>query len=197
MRESRSEEADSDMPPRVLGAALASGILLAFLVAVAARLETGYPPGITPPPFARLIGQPAPAFALDGLQGDKVSSDDAPAGRSGLLFFADATCRACDATYPALAQPRSKSPWSSSVQETRPSSVRNWPRTGLVSAAGHDSLRQVIQTYGVPAYPYLKYHAVAAGASYRESGRQPTPSTLILPDRIQEEWTCEYRSHDG
>ena len=82
MRESRSEEADSDMPPRVLGAALASGILLASLVAVAARLETGFPPGITPPPFSHLIGQPAPAFALDGLQGDMVSSDDAPAGRS-------------------------------------------------------------------------------------------------------------------
>ena len=74
--------ADSRVPPRVFGLALGSGMFLASLVALAARLETGFPPGITPPPFSHLIGQPAPAFALDGLQGDMVSSDDAPAGRS-------------------------------------------------------------------------------------------------------------------
>ena len=62
------------MPPRVSATALVSGSLLASLVAVAVRLETGFPPGVTPPPFARLIGQPAPAFALDGLQGGTVSS---------------------------------------------------------------------------------------------------------------------------
>ena len=51
MRESRNEgpAGNGGVPPRVFGTALASGILLASLVAMAARLETGYPPGITAP----------------------------------------------------------------------------------------------------------------------------------------------------
>ena len=101
-------------------------------MAVAALLETGYPPGITPPPFARLIGQPAPAFTLDGLQGPTVSSDDTPAGRSWLLFFAEASCQACDATYPALAQASERYPVivvGAGDRATAP--VKSWPRTAL------------------------------------------------------------------
>lgn len=48
--------------------------------------------------------------ARNGLQGAAVSSDHAPAGRSWLLFFADATCQACDATYPALTQASERYP---------------------------------------------------------------------------------------
>ena len=84
---------NDSVPPRVFGAALMAGGLLASLVAVAARHETGFPPGVTPPPFARLIGQPAPAFSLGGLQGATVSPVDAPAGGAWLLFFAEASCQ--------------------------------------------------------------------------------------------------------
>ena len=100
----------ASLPPRILGAALISGILLACLVALVARLETGYPPGIAPHPFARLLDQPAPPFSLDGLHGAPVSSGDAPPGQSWLLFFADASCPACDAAYPALARASERYP---------------------------------------------------------------------------------------
>ena len=155
MHEARREGpvVDGVVPPRVFGAALATGILLASLVAVAARYETGFPPGVTPRPFARLIDQPAPAFALDGLQGGTVSSDDAPAGRSWLLFFADATCRACDATYPALAEAAEQFPLIVVGVGDRSVLKEKLDPYGLVSVAGHDSLRAVNQAYGVPGYP--------------------------------------------
>ena len=155
MHEARREApvGNGGVPPRVFRTALATGVLLASLVAVAARLETGYPPGVTPRPFARLIGQPAPAFALDGLQGGTVSSDDAPAGRSWLLFFADATCRACDATYPALARASQRFPVIVIGVGDRSVLEEKLGPYGLVSAAGHDSLREVNQAYGVAGYP--------------------------------------------
>ena len=151
--EASASVADSRVPPRVFGTALASGLLLAALVAVAARLETGYPPGITPPPFARLIGQPAPSFSLDGLQGPTVSSDHAPAGRSWLLFFAEASCQACDATYSALA--RASDRYSVIVVGVGDRVVlqEKLAPHGLLSVAGHDSRREVNQAYGVPGYP--------------------------------------------
>ena len=155
MHEARREApvGNGGVPPRVFRTALATGILLASLVSVAARLETGFPPGITPPPFARLIGQPAPAFALDGLQGAAVSSDDAPAGRSWLLFFADATCRACDATYPALARASEQFPLIIVGAGDRAVLQVKLVPYGLASATGHDSLREVSRAYGVPGYP--------------------------------------------
>ena len=155
MHEARREApvGNGGVPPRVFGTALATGILLASLVSVAARLETGYPPGITPPPFARLIGQPAPAFALDALQGGTVSSDDAPAGRSWLLFFADASCQACDATYPALAQASERYPVVVVGAGDRSVLQEKLDPHGLVSVTGHDRLWAVNQAYGVPGYP--------------------------------------------
>ncbi len=141
------------VPPRVFGTALAAGVLLASLVAVAARLETGYPPGITPPPFARLIGRPAPTFSLDGLQGATVSPDDAPAGRSWLLFFAEASCQACDATYPALAQASERYPVIVVGAGDRAVLQGKLDPHGLVSVTGHDSRWEVNQAYGVPGYP--------------------------------------------
>ena len=117
------------VPPRVFGAALVASLLLSALVSVAARLERGYPPGITPPSFARLIGQPVPAFALDGLQGGTVSSVDAPAARSWLLFFADATCQACDATYPALTRAFERYPVVVVGAGDRAVLRENWPHT--------------------------------------------------------------------
>ena len=155
MHEARREApvGNGGVPPRVFGTALATGVLLATLVAVAARYETGYPPGITPPPFARLIGQPAPAFSLDGLQGGTVSSDHAPAVRSWLLFFADASCQACDATYPALAQASERYPVIVVGAGNRAVLQGKLAPHGLVPVAGHDSRWEVNQAYGVPGYP--------------------------------------------
>ena len=136
-----------------LRGALISGILLACPVALAARLETGYPPGITPPPFARLLDQPAPPFSLDGLHGAPVSSGDAPAGRSWLLFFSEASCQACDATYPALARDAAQFPVIVVAAGERAVLQGKLAPHGLVSVAGHDSLREVNEAYGVQAYP--------------------------------------------
>lgn len=151
-RASAGAEKDG-VPPRVFGAALISGLLLAALVSLAVRLESGFPPRVTPSPFARLIGQPPPAFSLPGLQGATVSSEDAPAGRSWLLFFADATCQVCDATYPALAQASEGYPVLVVGAGDRAVLQEKLAPYGLASATGHDSLWEVNQAYGVPAYP--------------------------------------------
>ena len=157
MREPRRESlaGHGGVPPRILGAALISGILLACLVALVARLETGHPPGVTPPPFARLLDQPAPAFTLPGLQGATVSSDDAPAGRSWLLVFAEASCQACDATYPALARAAEQFPVIVVAAGDPAVLKEKLAPHGLVTAAGHDSLWEVNQAYGVPGYPSM------------------------------------------
>ena len=144
---------NDSVPPRVFGAALMAGGLLASLVAVAARHETGSPPGVTPPPFARLIGQPAPAFSLGGLQGATVSPRDAPAGGAWLLFFAEASCQACDATYPALARASERYPVIVVGAGDRSVLGEKLAPHGLVPVAGHDSRWEVNQAYGVPGYP--------------------------------------------
>ena len=57
----------SGMSPMVLPLSAAGGLLLALCISLAVRLETGYPPGIVPEPFAHLLGQPAPGFEITGL----------------------------------------------------------------------------------------------------------------------------------
>ena len=146
---------DPGVPSRVFGAALVSGILLAFLVAGVARYETGFPPGVAPRPFAHLIGQLAPAFALNGLQGPTVSSDDAPTGQSWLLFFADASCRACDAMYPALADASERYPVIVVGVGDRSILSNKLAQYVPVAAIGLDSLGVVSQAFGVPAYPSI------------------------------------------
>ena len=160
-----------------------AGVLLAALVAVAARLETGYPPGITPPPFARLIGQPAPVFSLDGLQGAAVSSEDAPAGRSWLLFFAEASCRACDATYPALAQASERFPVVVVGAGDRAVLQEKLAPYGLVSVAGHDSLWEVNQAYGVPGYPSVLLIDPQGVVRKGAVGSQGLEQVLAAPER--------------
>ena len=183
MHESRNEGPDSGMPPRIFGTALASGILLAALVAVAARLESGYPPGVTPPPLAHLIGQSAPAFSLDGLQGGTVSSDDAPAGRSWLLFFAEASCPACDATYPALAQASERYPVLVVGAGDREVLQEKLAPYGLGSATGHDSLWAVNQAYGVPGYPSVLLIDPQGVVRKGAVGSQGLEQVLAAPER--------------
>ena len=185
MGESRQDKpaGHGRVPPRVFGAALVSGVLLASLVAVAARLETGYPPGITPPPFARLIGQPAPAFTLDGLQGAAVSSDHAPQGRSWLLFFAEASCQACDATYPALAQASERYPVVVVGAGDREILQEKLAPHGLASATGHDSLWEVNQAYGVPGYPSVLLIDPQGGVRKGAVGTESVDRVLTPPER--------------
>ena len=174
---------DSRVPPRVFGAALGSGLLLAALVAVAARLETGYPPGITPPPFADLIGRPAPAFSLDGLQAGTVSSGDTPAGRSWLLFFAEASCQACDATYPALSRASERYPVIVVGAGDRAVLREKLAPHGLVPVAGHDSRWEVNQAYGVPGYPSVLLIDPQGVVRKGAVGPQGLEQVLALPAR--------------
>ena len=181
--EASASVADSRVPPRVFGMALALGLLLAALVAVAARYETGYPPGITPPPFARLIGQPAPAFSLEGLQAGTVSSDHAPAGRSWLLFFAEASCQACDATYPALAQASERYPVIVVGAGDRAVLQGKLAPHGLVPVAGHDRRWEVNQAYGVPGYPSVLLIDPQGIVRKGAVGSQGLEQVLAFPDR--------------
>lgn len=184
MHEARNQRpATNGVPPRVFGAALVGGVLLASLVAGAARLETGFPPGITPPPFARLIGQPAPAFSLDALQGAAVSSVDAPAGRSWLLFFADATCRACDATYPALAKASERYPVIVVGAGDRAVLQGKLAPYGLAPAAGHDSRWEVNRAYGVLGYPSVLLIDPRGIVRKGAVGNRALEQVLALADR--------------
>ena len=97
-----------------------------------------------PPRFARLIGQPAPAFSLGGLQGATVPPVDAPAGGA---------CQACDATYPALAQASERYPVIVVGAGDRAVLQEKLSPHGLAPVAGHDRRREVNQAYGVPGYP--------------------------------------------
>ena len=96
-------EATGDkMNPMILPLSVVAGMLVALCIGIGVRLETGAPPGLIPKPFAHLLGKPAPAFELDGTNGDPVSLQSANDAEAWLLFFTDTGCGACKAAYPSL-----------------------------------------------------------------------------------------------
>lgn len=133
-----------------------AGLLLAICISLAARLDTGYPPGIEPQPFAPLLGLPAPGFEITGLDGDSVSLHTlttAVKSQAGLLFFTNSACPACDATYPALKRAAAQMPVlviGVGVEEDLRTKLA---QHGLAVSAGHDSQFEVGDRYGVQVHP--------------------------------------------
>ena len=88
--------------PFIWPLAATAALLVALVVAIGARLETGAPPGLQAEPFAHLLGRPAPDFTLPGLDGKPVSLASVEGAEAWLLYFTDAACGACEAAYPAV-----------------------------------------------------------------------------------------------
>ena len=148
----------SGMSPMVMPLSVAGGLLLALCISLAVRLETGYPPGIVPKPFAHLLGQPALGFEITGLGEGLVAlhtltSAAKDRGEPGLLFFTNSACSACDATYPALEKAATQLPVlvvGVGVEEDLRTKLA---QHGIAASAGFDEGAGVGESYGVQAHP--------------------------------------------
>ena len=135
---------------------MTAGLLLAICISLAARLDTGYPPGIEPQPFAPLLGLPAPGFEITGLDGGSISLHTlttAAKNEAGVLFFTNSACPACDATYPALKRAAAQLPVlviGVGVEEDLRTKLA---QHGLEVSAGYDSQFEVGNRYGVQVHP--------------------------------------------
>lgn len=129
------------------------GILLSLCIGVIARLDTGVPPGITPRPYAHLIGHPAPSVNVPGLSGSSVSSDSMAGRGPWLLFFTQSGCGACDATYDALRQATQQLPVLVIGVGSREALTEKLTQHKVVALAGFDSLGIVSDLYRVHSFP--------------------------------------------
>lgn len=141
------------VPPLVWPLAAVVGVLLALCIGVGARLETGYPPGVPPKPFARLLGQPAPAFVLTGLDGQPISPQAMRDQGEWLLFFTNAGCGACEAAYPALKRAAGYLPVLVVGIGDREVLTAKLAQHELAVPVAYDSLGQVGPLYQVHNYP--------------------------------------------
>ena len=129
----------------------ASALLGALVVALGARLETGSPPGLPTQPLAHLLGKPAPAFEVPGLDGDPVSPSRAAGADTWLLYFTEAGCGACEAAAPAVEEAAGLLPLIA-VGTGDPDRLR--ARFAEVALAiGHDEEQSAHRLYGVRAMP--------------------------------------------
>ena len=138
--------------PLILLLSMVAGVLMALCIGVIVRLDTGYPPGVSPHPFAKFLNRPAPFFELEGLDGTLVSSSIVN-GSDWLLFFTNTGCRACDAAYPALKKAADQLPvvviGIGDRQLLRDKLVQN----EISAIVAYDSTQTVQQIYGVNNYP--------------------------------------------
>ena len=148
----------SGMSPMVMPLSVAGGLLGALCISLAVRLETGYPPGIVPEPFAHLLGQPAPGFEITGLRDDLVSlhtltSAAKDEGEPGLLFFTNSACSACDATYPALGKAATQLPVLVVGVGAEKNLRTKLAQHEIAASAGFDAGAGVGESYGVQGHP--------------------------------------------
>ena len=145
------EAGGAKMNPMMLPLSVVAGVLVALCIGIGVRLETGAPPGLLPTPFAHLLGKQAPAFELDGTNGELVSLQSAKAADAWLLFFTDTGCGACKAAYPSLKRAADQLPvvvvgiGDRQQLETRLGNV--------AVAVGYDSLHTVQERYQVRGLP--------------------------------------------
>lgn len=129
------------------------GVMLAWGIGAGVRLDRGYPPGAPPKPFARLLGKPALAFELPGLDGTTVSMASVNSAEVWLLYFTDSGCGACDAAYPSLKAAASQVPVIVVGMGDRQQLAAKLAQHQIVVPLGYDSLRTVGQLYSVPGFP--------------------------------------------
>ena len=160
--------------PVVLPLAGIAGVLLALCIGLGVRLDSGVPPGLPSPPLAPLLGQPAPPFQVEGVNGALVSLQSAPSAAAWLLFVTDSTCGACQAAYPSLEQAATRLPVVVvGVGDQRPLDPR---LVQVAMAVGYDRLGTVQQRYRVRHLPSvflidpqgIVRHAASGGESVEQ-----------------------------
>lgn len=130
-----------------------AGVLLALCIGAGVRLEKGHPPGLSPKPFAHLLGKHALPFELPGLDGTIVSLKSGNGARAWLLYFTDSGCGACDAAYPGLKEATGRLPVVVVGTGSREQLTAKLAQHALTATVGYDSLRAVQQLYRVTAFP--------------------------------------------
>ena len=160
-------EATGDkLNPMMLPLSVIAGVLVALGIGLGVRLETGAPPGLIPKPFAHLLGKPAPAFELEGTNGESVSLQSANGAAAWLLFFTDTGCGACKAAYPSLKRAADQLPV---VVVGIGDRQQLETRLGQVAVVvGYDSLHTVQEFYqvkGLPSVLLIDQHGVVQQAA--------------------------------
>jgi peroxiredoxin len=139
--------------PLVGPLSLLVGLFLALCIGVGVRLQNGHPPGLPPNPFAHLLDRSAPSFQLEGLEGEPVSLERNGAKGAQVLFFTDSGCRACDATYGALAEAARQVPVLIVGVGDRQQLKDKLAQNKIGAPAGFDSLRTTWALYGIRGTP--------------------------------------------
>ncbi len=142
----------AEVNPLALPLSVVAGVLLALCISVVVRLETGYPPGVPPRPFAKMLDRPAPSFEIEGLDGGPVSTRTV-SGSEWLLFFTNSRCGACDAAYPALKKVAGELPVIVVGIGDRQVLRDKLTQNEISAMVAYDSLRTVQRMYGVHNYP--------------------------------------------
>ena len=144
---------DVDLSALVKPLSAVAGVIVALVISIAVRLETGSPPGLPPKPFAHLLGKPAPSFEIEGLNGGLISLQSANGATSWLLFFTDSGCGACDDTYPSLEKATHRLPVVVIGIGDRKLLKAKLAQYNILVAAGYDSLQILKQMYRVKGFP--------------------------------------------
>ena len=129
----------------------AAALLVALIAGIGARLETGAPPGLAPKPFSHLLGRPAPAFEIPGIDGETVSLASAGGAEAWLLYFTDAGCGACESAWPAVEEAAGRLPVIA-IEKGDPALLQAHLGEAAL-AIGHDPGGSVHQLYGVRGLP--------------------------------------------
>ena len=138
--------------PLILLLSMVAGVLMALCIGVIVRLDTGYPPGVSPHPFAKLLDRPVPPFELEGIDGTLVSSSTVN-GSDWLLFFTNTGCGACDAAYPVLKEAADQLPVVVIGIGDRYLLRDKLVQNEISAIVAYDSTQTVQQIYGVNNYP--------------------------------------------
>lgn len=138
----------------VFALCLVTGTLMALSVGAGVRLYHGHAPGVTPRPYAELLGRKMPVMELPGLSGGTVSLPSDEHGTRHVLYFTDSGCKACDRAYPLLgAWPFQEVPVLVVAMGLRDSVRVKLERNDIAMATAFDSTRRAATAYGVHAFP--------------------------------------------
>lgn len=167
-----------EVNPLILPLSVVVGVLLALCIGVAVRLETGYPPGIMPKPFAHLIGRKAPFFKLEGLDGAPVSYQRENHNSDWLLFFTDSGCGACDAAYPSLKRAMVRLPVVVIGIGKRQQLKDKLVQFNISATTAFDSLQIVKKLYQVNGFPSALLIDKEGHVRHAEMGTQSVDQIL-------------------
>lgn len=150
-----------------------AGVVLALCIGVSVRMVKGHAPGLPPRPFENLLGEPAPTFELQGLDGQIVSLQNVDSGDVRLLFFADSTCKACDITFPAIKKVAEEISIIIVGVGDREVLMHKLSQHDIAVPTGYDELTTVKQLYGVKGFPctmLIDQKGIVLDAAYGSKG---------------------------